>query len=486
MVTQKVDFEWKSKYLDIVTIEDFVALKTKDQITLINSTFHNFIKYGLNAAARDQQQANFIHEVDEALYTGEKPQISVKSGHGTGKTTILAWVILYIGLTRFDVKIPATAPVASQLENMLLPEVSKWNKKLFPKLQGQVSVMADGVKFKNANRCFARTARKENTEALAGVHATFVLYIIDEASGVDQKIFEVIDGALTGDYLQVLTSNPTRTVGTFYDSQNKNKNLYRIVHMDSEKSNNVKKTWLKLMAEKYGITSDEYRVRVKGQFPTVNTDALFTIDEVTEAMNRDQNEVDRSGAFTYAADAARYGDDDSVLSKKRGYDIYWLKGYSKLNTMEYANKIDFEAKGESREPDAIFVDTIGVGAGVLDRLEEKGKKTIEANVSMQADENNVYLNKRAEMYFGLREFVRKGGRIPKDSELEEELLVIRYTYTKNTNKIQLMSKKDIKEELGRSPDKSDSIALHFFSSVRVSSNSSFLHQHTSGNTWASA
>ena len=139
--------------------------------------------------------------------------------------------------------------------------------------------------------------------------------------------------------------------------------------------------------------------------------------------------------------------------------------------MELANAVsDMYHREEDKKPIAIFVDTIGVGAGVYDRLDEKGIRCIESNVAMKADEIDLYQNKRAEMYFRLRDFVRRGGKLVHDEELKEELLAIRYIYSKSNGKILIQPKDEIKELLGRSPDKSDSVALHFFSEVSIESN----------------
>ncbi len=136
--------------------------------------------------------------------------------------------------------------------------------------------------------------------------------------------------------------------------------------------------------------------------------------------------------------------------------------------MELANAVSSEYSLEvDKKVNAVFVDTIGVGSGVMDRLEEKGYNAIDANASMKADSNDTYINKRAEMYFLLRDFIRKGGKVPNDEELKEELLAIRYFYSKSNGKIQIQSKDEIKEIIGRSPDKADSVALHFFSEVRI-------------------
>lgn len=465
-MAEALTFVWNSKYLDTRTLDEYMELTLQQKAELIKSSFSNFIKFGLNVAPKDDQQADFIFQIDDAIFTNEKTDISVRSGHGTGKTTIISWAILYVGLVFEDSKIPTTAPVASQLEKILIPEVKKWRNKLYPPLRSLIEVQSKDVKFSNGNECFARTARKDNTEALAGVHASFVLYVLDEASGIDQAIHDVIEGALTGDrYLLIMTSNPTRTVGTFYDSHNRNRSSYRTIHMDSEKSANVKKSWVEKMEKKYGRDSDTFRVRVKGLFPRANTDSLFSTDEVLSAMKH-ATKPDSSGAVVFSADVARFGDDTSVLAKRRGYSMYSIDSYAGLNTMEYANKISNEIEQEPRRPDAVFVDTIGVGAGVMDRLRERGYMSIDANASMKADKVNVYHNKRAEMYFNLKDWIGRGGQLPEDDELLEELVSIRYSYT-DTGKILLTKKSEIKDELGRSPDKGDACALSFFADVRV-------------------
>lgn len=426
------------------------------------------------------QQRLVLQDIDN----GER-DISVKSGHGTGKTTVMAWVILWVGLFKYDAKIPITAPTSAQLTRLLLPEVKKWQKKLPTELKESVEVLSDRIAFSNDNFGIPRTARKGESEGLQGFHATFLLWIVDEASGVSDEVFEVIEGSLTGEnYLRILMANPTRTVGYFYDTHNKNKGLWKTHTFNAEESENVSADSIKRKKVTYGETSDAYRVRVLGQFPLSNTDALFNVNEIWTSMNLRPEEVDRTGAFTYACDVARFGKDNSVRTKKRGYDIYDLKEYTNIDTMEYANIIVNDVEKETKNPDAIFVDTIGIGAGVMDRLQERGYRSIDANVSMSADEENKYYNKRAEIYFKLKEFMKKGGKIPKDEELAEELQAITYSYSENNGKILLVKKAEIKEDIGRSPDKSDSVALHFFSRIRPKTTQP-QHYTASSGSWMS-
>ncbi len=471
MIPETNHFVWESKYLNPMTLAEFLALEEKDRVKLIASTFSNYLKFGVNVGPKDEQLASFIFEIDEALETNEKPYISVRSGHGTGKTFVLANLTNFIGLTEDDAKIVLTAPVAAQLKNQLVPELKKWSQNLYPSIAGLVDVMSMAAVYGkvNQNKAVARTARKENTEALAGVHGKFVLYIVDEASGIDQKIFDVIDGALTGDrFLFVMCSNPTRTFGTFYDSHNKNKKLYRTIHLDSEKSANVKPKWVETMAEKYGRESDTFRVRVNGNFPKTSTNSLFTLEMIEQLFNQ-KRIVDDSGIGVFGCDIARYGDDKTIVFSRKGYKGMFFREYSKQDTMTTASKIIYEYNSIYDKPDYLFVDTIGVGAGVYDRLSQLGlsEKLIDANAS-KASTNQIYNNKRTEMYHNLVEATKKGLFIPYDEDLEEELLAITYSVEPN-GKIKLCSKDEIKDAIGRSPDKSDSVALTFYETLPAQS-----------------
>ena len=230
----------------------------------------------------------------------------------------------------------------------------------------------------------------------------------------------------------------------------------------------LSRTMSKVIEEAKREDYDEYEHIYLGKVREGDDTALFTYDEVERAMDNSleaMKSIDMTGVFTYAVDVARYGNDKSVRTKRRGFRIFDLIEYKDRNTMELANTVNGDYLSESTAPNGIFVDTIGVGAGVYDKLQELGRSCIEANVSMKADKIDLYANKRAEMYFNLRDFIRLGGKIPDDGDLKEELLAIRYIFSKTNGKILIQPKDEIKEILGRSPDKSDSVALHFFSQV---------------------
>ena len=163
-------------------------------------------------------QAEFL----SAIASGER-KISVRSGHGTGKSTSASWAMLWFLFLRFPNKVVVTAPTSGQLFDALFAEMKRWINELPQNLKDMVTVKSDRVELTAAaSEAFisARTSRAETPEALAGVHSEHVLLVIDEASGVPEKVFEAAAGSMSGhSATTVLLSNPTRSSGTFYESQ---------------------------------------------------------------------------------------------------------------------------------------------------------------------------------------------------------------------------------------------------------------------------
>jgi len=210
---------------------------------------------------------------------------------------------------------------------------------------------------------------------------------------------------------------------------------------------------------------EEYKHIYLGEPREGDDRALFAYSDIERSMDNNFSGVDTTGVYSLGCDVARYGRDKSVITIREGHRIHSLQEFANYNTMEFATQIDRVAS--KKTPDAIFIDSIGVGAGVVDKTRQMGlTSVVDANVSMKPQDVNKYQNKRAEMYFNLKAFVETGGKLPDDRELKEELLALKYFYNETSGKIQLIKKDDLKEELGRSPDKSDSVALHFFNKVR--------------------
>lgn len=410
--------------------------------------------YHIIGAEPTPQQLEIIRAIDD----GEK-RIAVKSGHGTGKSTLLSWISLWVGITKYDAKIPITAPSSPQLLFTLMPEIKKWAQKLkITQMRESINAKSEEIQFSNGNFVAMRTARKENPEALQGFHATNLFFLVDEGSGVPNEIFEVVEGALTGEHnVIIMVGNPTRTSGYFFNAFNKNKELWATFTLNSEASPNVDPKVIELRRKQYGTDSDVYRVRVLGEFPKASSDALFAYEDLEEATQR--TEVDKSGAEIWGLDVARYGDDKSVLCKRKGYEVRPLLTRQNLETMELAEFVMIEYQTAHKKPAVIFVDTVGLGVGVFDVLLSRGLPVAEARVS-ETSQRFGLKNKRIEIYKTLSEKL-KYMSLPDDDELVGELSSLRYEIDEKGLMI-LELKKETKKRLGRSPDKSDSLALTFF------------------------
>jgi hypothetical protein len=321
------------------------------------------------------QQAAIL---DAILPPGAK--VSVRSGHGVGKSAIASMIILWFVETHDYAKVPCTAPSSHQLRDILWGELSKWRResarlsaaqglpqafwlsRLFKLLTD--SLYDPGTKEWGA---FARTARKENPEALQGFHAESLLFVLDEASGIPEEVFEAAEGALsTPDARVLMLGNPTRSSGTFYASHHQDRAQYTALHFRSQDSPLVDPAYRPRLVAKWGKDSNVVRVRADGEFPRQADDVLISLDLTEPCPQREP--VPGVGPRRLGVDPARYGDDRTTLVLRHGRVIARIAIAAKQGTMETVGQI--VARIEAWEVDEIYVDTIGLGAGVYDRLVE--------------------------------------------------------------------------------------------------------------------
>ena len=413
-----------------------------------------FVRRILRAKPTKQQMAVLV-----AIDEGAK-KIAIKSGHGSGKSTLMSWIILWALSFKEDCKVPMTAPSAPQLTEILIPEVRKWWNSLPPILKDRIVVQTEKVVNVETDAfAIARTARRENPDALQGFHATNLYFLIDEASGVPIAIYEVVEGALTGEHsFAMLTGNPTKTDGYFYDAFHKNAWQWTRFTFNTEESENVSKEAIEQYRRKYGEDSDVYRVRVLGEFPRATSNAVFTVAEIEDAIARPLNEVDTSGAEVWALDVADEGDDTSVLVKRKGKHFHSIRRFRNFNQEQLKGMLLLEYSKAKIKPKYIFVDAVGVGAGLVSACHNVGlDMVIGVKASYNAIEKEIYYRKRAEWFFKLK-YILPDAKIPNDDEMVGELGSITYYYTEK-QEMAITKKREIKNKLGRSPDVADAMAM---------------------------
>ncbi len=414
----------------------------------------------------------FVREVIGAKPTPQQVQlleaitktdhVTARSGHGIGKTTCLSWIILWWMSTRPYAKVPTTAPTAHQLEDILWGELIRWHRKMKPEYRDKFEHTSDRFFHKDYKESWfavARTARPERPEALQGFHGENLLFVIDEPSGIADEIFEVAEGALTGPGNKcVMCGNPTRLSGFFYDSFHSDRGRWTPLNFSSLDSPLVDKSYAKRMKKKYGAHSSVFQVRVLGEFPSQEEDQLIGIDILEAASSRISPEA---GDIIWGLDVARFGADETVLVKRYGETIKEIKGLRKHNLMAVTGWVvrEIEDTPEPERPAFIYVDTIGLGAGVADRLRELKYPARDVNVSESASEKEKFMNLRAELWWKFRDWLQSGlGVIPKDDELIAQAASVKYAFD-SSGRIRIEGKDEMKKRGRPSPDRADAIML---------------------------
>lgn len=399
----------------------------------------------------------------------KEDRLAIRAGHGVGKTTFLAWTLLWFACTRRHYKIPVTANSQDQLRDVTWAEVLRWHRKLPPELRDQLEVTAERVALKAAPESFAvaRTASKDRPEALQGFHADRLLFLIEEASGIPDEVFEVAQGALSTEGAKVLMiGNPTRLSGFFYDAFHRLRDRWSCMRVNSEDVPRARGHIGDIIA-RYGKESNAYRVRVLGEFPTTEDEQVIPLEWVESALTR-KYAPDLAYRPVWGVDVARFGDDRTALAKRRGNVVTEkVKFWRGKDTMQVAGLImeEYRLCDKIDRPSEILVDVIGLGAGVVDRLTELSLPVRGINVAEQPSASERYMRKRDELWFRAREwFQQRTCAMVDDTDLIAELTAPSYTFT-SAGKILVEPKDQMKKRGMSSPDLADAFVLTFAGGV---------------------
>lgn len=395
-----------------------------------------------------------------AVARGER-RISVRAGHGVGKSTACSWALIWHMVTRYPQKSVVTAPTAAQLFDALYAELKTWINKLPPVLKDLFEVFSDRINLKDSPEgsfISARTSSAERPEALAGVHSENVLLIVDEASAVPEQVFEAAAGSMSGhSATTILISNPTRNSGLFYKTHHELAADWFRLHVSCLDNPLVSTDFVRQIEATYGRDSNAFRIRVLGEFATADSDTLIAAELVDSAMARDV--VLTNEPMIYGVDVARFGSDRTALCKRRGNVVLEIRHWGGLDLMQTVGAIVNEANMD--DPDEICVDTIGLGSGVADRLREQGYNVRDVNVAESSAMNPNANKLRDELWMAVKDWLAtRAVKLPKDETLRHELVAPRYVF-KSDGKLVVESKDSMKKRGMRSPDLADALCLTF-------------------------
>lgn len=428
------------------------------------------------------------------------PRTAVRSGNGVGKTAITFGVIgpAFL-LANPNSIVVTTAPTWRQVKQLGWREWRRSWGVMRKRMNSRVgfeevpipACLSTSVELGDQWHAFGMSTNEP--EAFAGIHARRVLLIVDEASGVEEKIYEAGEGFLTGTGARVLLiGNPTKPSGQFYRAFTSERGDWNTLHMSAPLSPNftgeaakmdpdvagriVGQAWVDDKKRRWGETSTLYQVRVMGNFPDQSDDTIISLVSVENAQLRDCEDDPIAAVnlldyetVTISCDVARFGNDETVIMRKRGPKIELLEVYHGRDTMTTTGKIVAHARLALQEPAVLrvrcVVDDDGVGGGVTDRLRESLQAELQSNRADlfpyrggdKAIRPERFTNKRTESWFRAK-WAMDSLDIPNDDDLAADLVSTLYKMT-SSGQLQAERKDDVKKRLNRSPDRGDALVM---------------------------
>ncbi len=421
----------------------------------------------------------------------------VRSGHGLGKTFTLADLVLWFLYCFVPSKVITLAPSQRQVEQLLWAEIrKKWERANIK--MGKMTrsrLVLDEDHFAEGISPRLDVGVEDQGIRTQGYHSPNTLILFDEAPGIHPAQWEVKEGLMSGAFARFCgVGNPVAAAGNFYTGYTKTRGGK--LHMDIFKSPNFVKSgvtslamleklaampdsklpqfaipfpalstvvWAIEVLRKWGPKSPLFISRVLGGFPISGTDALFPL----AWLEASKASTPRSGGpKVTGVDIARFGSSETVLA---GFDEgiqYLLEIHTGLDTEEVAGVIENHIKQD--KPDAVAIDSTGLGAGVYDKVARfvslRGIKCdiISVENGSRSEEPDVYVNLRAQSYYKAREMVKACDvQLKDDPDTFHQLASIRYRYAAG-GLIQIESKESMRKRGIGSPDRADAVvmALH--------------------------
>jgi len=405
----------------------------------------------------------------------DHPNTVVASGHGVGKTFISACTTLWFLFTRYQSRIITTAPTNRQVESILWAEIWNLYKNANVPLGGRLLKTSLNIE----EKWFSVGMSTDDPDRFQGHHAKDLLLVMDEAPGIDAKIYEAAQGILTSvGAKSLLIGNPTSSSGPFFDKfQNKLWKKFYISCYDSPGITDPEnyptlttQKWIDERKEEWGEQSPMFQSRVLGQFPEEGEDTLIPLSWCERAVARGNKKGEGivSDRIYLGLDVARYGTNKTVLTTYRPTRIERIKTIQNKSTVEAVKLVVQEGISAGAKLTQVTVDDTGVGGGVVDRLRELGYPVLAINFGQKPSDQMHFKGIRDEMYWNLRELFRADElTIPNNEALIAQLSAIKYKINPRTNKIEIETKDEMKKRGLKSPDEADSLVIAVWGARRL-------------------
>ena len=393
-------------------------------------------------------------------------KVAVGAGHGIGKSAAIGMFCNWAMSTAADTRIVITANTDTQMRTKTMPEVMKWFR---------TSITHDWFNYASTSFTSATDPvswrmdfvpwSDHNTEAFAGLHneGKRIVIIFDEASAISDKVWEVTEGALTDENTEIIWlafGNMTRNTGRFYQCMTDDD--WIMLNVDSRTVEGTNKEYLDAFVKKHGEDSDVTRVRIRGLPPVSGEDSFISAVDVDNAICREVSTDNKYAPSVICVDPSWTGGDEFVIGLRQGYVFKILERIqSNDDDVRMQNKI--AAYEDMYMADAVFIDE-GYGTGIASIARAQGRNWRLVPFGGKAD-SKEYLNKRAEMWGRMKQWIRDGGSLPDEKALRTELITPKLV-PRVDGKIQIESKINMKKRGARSPNIADALAISFAFEVK--------------------
>lgn len=405
-------------------------------------------------------------------------RVAMKACTGPGKSAVLAWagwhrLSCFAGPGEHPKGAALSGEGRDNLSDNLWAELSKWQQRS-RFLMSTFTWHKERIVSNEHHETWFLSARSYPNDAdtdaigrsLSGLHSQFPFVLLDETGAmpiaVGQKAEQIFTGGVV-DGLVIQAGNPTTTEGLLYNVCTMTREYWTVITItadpdDPRRTPRVDIEHAREQIKKYGRDNPWVMATILGEFPSTGLNTLLGVGDVEVAMGRNIG-IDKYdfSQKRLGVDVARFGDDKTVIFPRQGLQSFRPVEMRNARSNEIAARV-MGAKVKWDSEIEFVDDTGGYGSGVIDSLLQAGASPVGVQFAGKAVDNR-YLNKRAEMWFLMAEWVKRGGGLPKVPELVGELTTPTYTF--RGGKFQIEEKDQIKDRLGRSPDYADALALTF-------------------------
>ncbi len=445
------------------------------------------IKYSIFAFSRHcgfnptSQQADILKAIEDVTLAQEwaiqnnkntipmPNRVAAKSGQGTGKSAAMAIAAYWRGLRAPKSKIIVTAPSIRQCKEVHLSELRRLqaNPGMHPAIRKTLRVEKSKAYFNKDPDWVISPIPAARTEQSQGAHEKNMTVIMEEASGIPAQVFEQFEGTCSqfGNLL-LAVGNPNTRRCSFFGCFHRFRHLWKTFTLNAEKSPLVSKANLQYLAEKYGKTSDVYRVRVLGEFPNVDPNAIFDAQTLDAASSLEIPPPNHSPhpEKQIGIDLARFGSDESVVMFREGYNIVHWQFFVKtepFDVIDYAFKIQHDLGWDNSECLYVY-DATGMGNPLAPKFSKANKRFVQfQNHKKPAKKDYADLITEAHFLFAK---VLPRCQIPADTQLHQQLSLRLYEIREKDGKIMVESKSKFtkrEEDIG-SPDRAEALLMAFY------------------------